>query len=106
MVEAGENKIPDSETLGNEIAVFKPFDKNAIWGNISRNIHMSLKFAEYANPTLNIDKVTFDKGIFIKLRILGCVKISDIKIEKFNHLIRSKKYEPETGHHIVHLVIT
>lgn len=106
LVEAGESKTPDSSTLGNEMAVFDPFSEKSIWGNLSRNIYMSLKFGEYVNPTILIDEVKFNKGILIKLRFLGCVKITDIKIDGINFLILSKKLVPDTGHHLVNLIVT
>lgn len=47
LVEAGYDKIPDDNELGNELSVFHPYDENAIWGHISRNTFMCLKFMEY-----------------------------------------------------------
>lgn len=67
---------------------------------------MSLKFAEYIHPFINIDHVRMSKGVEIKLRILGCVKVTDVVIENMNFIITSKKYEIETGHHLVTLVLT
>lgn len=106
LIEAGYDKTPKEETLGNELAIFKPFKKEAIWGHVSRNAHLSLKFAEYMNPSINIDSVKFDKGIFIKLRVIGCVKMTDVQVEKLNYLILKKNYEPNTGHHLVSLAVT
>lgn len=92
--------------MGNELAIFKPYKKEAIWGHVSRNAHLVLKFSEYMNPSINIDSIKFQKGIFMKLRILGCVKITDIKIDDRNFMILKKRFEPNTGHHLVNIVVT
>ena len=67
---------------------------------------MSLKFAEYINPFINIDSVRVSHGVEIKLRILGCVKVTKVEVQNYNYIITAKKYEVETGHHLVTLVIT
>jgi len=37
---------------------------------------------------------------------MGCVKITDVKIPGLNYLILSKKFIPDTGHHLVKLIVT
>ena len=59
LVEAGYDKTPNESALGNELAIFKPFREDAIWGHVSRNAHMALKFTEYTFPSITIDKIKF-----------------------------------------------
>ena len=40
------------------------------------------------------------------MRVLGCIKITEMVVENYNFMILSKKYEPKTGHHLVSLAIT
>ena len=105
-MEAGYDKIPKTRSLGNEIAIFRPFDEKAIWGHVSRNAYMSLKFLEYMNPYIKVDKAIYKQGLIFNLRIIGCVKLDTISVVGRNHLILSEQYQPDTGHHLVNMVIT
>jgi len=76
LIEAGRDKIPNPKTVGNELSIFKPYDDKAIWGNISRNTFLAMKFAQYINPNVKIDSVKYSKGLIFRLRIIGCVKVN------------------------------
>ncbi len=105
LVETGFDKTPKDDQLGNEIAVFDPDNEDAIWGHISRNTFLSLKFAEYIRPQLSIESMEYSKGLIIDFRVSGCIKLNELKIKDLSFFIISNKYEERSGNFIITVVI-
>lgn len=106
LVEAGYDKIPEEEDLGNELSIFEPDNENAIWGHISRNTYLSLKFAELMKPFITITELIYDKGLIFKFIVKGCHTLNEVTVDDRKFVVVSSKKEENTGHHFVELVIT
>lgn len=50
-----------------------PFGKDSVWGHVSRNAYMTIKFAEFMNPSIDIKRVYYNKGLMMDLLIKGCI---------------------------------
>lgn len=86
LVEAGKDKTPKNDTLGNELSVVDKSDPDAEVGNISRNMTLIKQFFEIMRPFVklseikiisqNLEKVDFK----ITLDVRGCDQVDSIKI--------------------------
>lgn len=106
LIEAGYDKIPDEEDLGNELSIFEPDNENAIWGHISRNTYLSLKFSELMKPFISISEMVYDKGLIIKFTVKGCHTLNEVSVDDRKFVVVSSQKEENTGYHLVELVVT
>ena len=98
LVEAGDDKTPSEGTLGNEIAIFRPHSDEAVWGNVTRNIVLFMKFTEIVQPYAIIKEVKYTDKLIVDMAVRGCVTVQGIDIPKFKHgLIRN--YSTEKNEH-------
>lgn len=92
LVEAGEYKVPQPNTLGNELSIFDTASERAILGNVSRNIVLIMKFIEVIQPQLIVSQLEFSNTLVIKFVIRGCLNVSAFRIADFKYTILEQRY--------------
>ena len=105
LVEAGKSKIPLEQTLGNELAVFEPLSKDAVWGNVSRNIVMAMKFIEVIQPYLIVLDIQYTETLMLKLAIKGCSTLEINKIGPYEHKVTETSYNEYSNEYVITLLI-
>lgn len=99
LVEAGGDKTPKRKTLGNELAIFDPYNENAVWGNVTRNIALLMRFTEIVQPYVYVRDIQYSEILMIDMAIRGCVTVDDLEVADFENEIMNKKYDPRTNEH-------
>ncbi len=101
LVEAGFEKNPKEATYGNELGLTEQQNEAAIWGHVTRNIQLSLKFAEITVPHIIINNIALGEYLDIDILVKGCIKLDSIDILKYGYLNYQKEYNPKLNEYRV-----
>ncbi|KAM3142063.1 hypothetical protein pb186bvf_005936 [Paramecium bursaria] len=93
LVEAGTDKFPASEYLGTQESLIKqlntwpPGEHDSEFGNINRNIILSLVFADMLHPYLYLRSINDT----LTIRIGGCILVDELDIYQNDQIIQKFK---------------
>lgn len=93
LIEAGHNKIPPEISLGNDLPLVSQNKYKGKWGHVTRNIHLSLRFAQTMKPHAVLAKINFKSKLTVVLKVYGCIEID--RIVKTTHDFSILKQERE-----------
>jgi hypothetical protein len=94
LVEAGPEKIPNQEHLGNKLPLESDDYSKGIWGHVPRNINLSTRFSQVIGPFSSVDKIKYEEGhLLVDLLIYGCRTIDHISSNDLNLEEKSREYD-------------
>lgn len=85
-MEAGYDKIPSPETWGNEISLFYPDDKEAVYGHVARNVNLIKTFSEMMQPYSVVKSHSFSEEVLrLCFEIRGCEFLDSVDLLGVNY---------------------
>lgn len=94
LVEAGFSKIPPEKFLGSDQALISGDYHDESWGHSTRNINMSLRFAQLVGQFAVLSSIEFDKTLNLLFDVYGCSSIDQVTLAKLNGRELSRQYDP------------